>query len=217
MKKNAILLLTSCLMITMASYNKDDTVSLFNGKNLDNWTKVVADSTADPDMVFRVEEGVIKISGIPNGYLRTNESYSNYKLHVEWRWPAEPKNSGVFLHTQGEDNVWPLCIECQLRDQNAGQIVLMGESVSITVRDSRYVVPVGRIFKGIPKFEEASEKPAGEWNTYDILCMEDNVEIVVNGVLQNQGSKLSQSSGYISLQSEGGPIEFRNITLVPLK
>ena len=215
MKTSAIFLLVSCLIL--ASCSKDDTISLFNGKDLDNWTKVLADSTADPDAVFRVEDGVIKISGLPFGYLRTNETYSNYKLHVEWRWPAEPTNSGVFLHTQGEDGVWPLVFECQLKAQNAGDIILIGEGLGITVRDSSYVVLPGKRSQAVSKLKDSNEKPAGEWNTYDIICMEDNVEVIVNGERQNGGSKLSHSSGHISLQSEGGPIEFRNVTLVPVK
>ena len=97
MKTSSILLFASCLFITLSSCKKDNTVYLFNGKNLDNWTKVLVDSSADLDDVFQVEDGVIKISGNPFGYMRTNESYSNYSLHVEWRWPQEPTNSGLFL------------------------------------------------------------------------------------------------------------------------
>ncbi|MHC4062585.1 MAG: family 16 glycoside hydrolase, partial [Planctomycetota bacterium] len=33
----------------------------------------------------------------------------------------------------------------------------------------------------------------------------------VNGVLQNEGTKATDTSGKICLQSEGSPIEFRNI------
>ena len=217
MKPRTVYFIVSCLIITLAFCSCDNTVYLFNGKNLDNWTKVLVDSTADQDVVFRAEDGLLKISGLPNGYIRTNESYSDYQLHVEWRWTAEPKNSGVLLHMRGEDIVWPLALECQLATQNAGNIILMGEGMQVTVRDSSYVVPQGKRFQNIPKLKESNEKPAGEWNTYDIVCMGDNIEVTVNGELQNRGSKISQSSGHICLQSEGGPIEFRNITLVPIK
>lgn len=217
MKAPAVFILVSCFLLTLASCGRDNTVYLFNGKDLDNWTKVLADPAADPDEVFRAEDGVIRVSGIPNGYIRTNESYSDYELHVEWRWTAEPTNSGVLLHMRGEDAVWPLAVECQLANQNAGDIILMGEGTGITVRDSSYVVAPGKRFQRIPKLKETNEKPAGEWNTYDILCMSDNLEVTVNGERQNRGSGLSQNSGHICLQSEGGPIEFRNITLVPIK
>jgi hypothetical protein len=215
MKKQMIPCMAAILL--MASCGDENKVLVFNGKDLSNWTMFVADSSADPNEVFRAEDGVIKVSGIPNGYIRTKESYSNYTLHVEWRWTAEPKNSGVLLHTRGEDLLWPNSIECQLMNQHAGDIILIGNGAGVTVNDSSYTVPEGKRFQAVRKFEESSENPPGEWNSYDIICNGDNIEIRVNSVLQNMGTALTLTSGQIILQSEGGPIEFRNIYLIPLK
>ena len=217
MKINVFIFTTAFFCALLMSCKEDTTVHLFNGKDLGNWTIFVPDSSADPDAVFRVEDGVIKVAGIPNGYIRTIESYSNYKLHLEWRWTAEPKNSGVLLHTQGEDLLWPNSIECQLMNQQAGTIILIGEGAGVSVKDSSYRVETGKRSLVVPRFEESSENPAGEWNSYDITCDGDSIEIIVNGVVQNRGSELTQVSGQIVLQSEGGPIEFRNIYLDPIK
>ncbi len=93
----------------------------------------------------------------------------------------------------------------------------MGLGMGMTVRDSAYlVVPAEKLSKVMPKFEESSEKPAGEWNDADIVCSANNIEVYINGVLQNKGSKLTTSSGSICIQSEGGPMQFRNIELQPL-
>jgi hypothetical protein len=54
--------------------------------------------------------------------MRTEKSYSDYKLHVEWRWPGEATNSGVFVHGQEPDAIWLKCIECQLM---AGRQVIL--------------------------------------------------------------------------------------------
>jgi hypothetical protein len=62
----------------------------------------------------------------------------------------------------------------------------------------------------------SSEKPAGEWNLYDIRVQNDSVSIYVNGVLQNIASGMNLTKGYIALQSEGGPVLFRNVRLIPL-
>ena len=62
----------------------------------------------------------------------------------------------------------------------------------------------------------SNEKPAGEWNSYDIVCDNGAIRIVVNGAVQNGGIKANPASGQIALQSEGGPIEFRNIYVQPL-
>jgi len=164
-----------------------------------------------------VEDGVLNSLGDPFGYLLTRESYSNYKLHVEWRWAKEASNSGVLLHVQGKDMIWPHCIEAQLWFDRAGDFVLMGKGAGVTVKDSTYMIESEENrYLVIPKFEESSEKPTGEWNSYDITVQDGNIELVVNGVLQNKGSDLSLSEGKIALQSEGAPMQFRNITLQPL-
>ena len=73
--------------------NKDkktgQTIQLFNGKDLKNWVFKLKDPSVDPATVFTVQNGIIHIAGNPFGYMRTKETYSDYKLHVEWRWPSE--------------------------------------------------------------------------------------------------------------------------------
>ena len=203
----------------MASCAQEKKVMLFNGKDLSNWEKVLFDSTGVPDEVFQVEDGIIKVSGVPGGYIVTRESYSNYKLHAEWRWAEEPANSGVLLHVQEKNLVeWPFCIEAQLKHSNAGDIVLIGTGSGATAKDSVYInLPDERRYKVIPRLEENGENQPGEWNTYDITCDGNNIELIINGVVQNIASEATLIDGRIALQSEGGPIEFRNVFLVPLE
>jgi hypothetical protein len=209
----AMLMLT-LILITGCSLNK---VVLFNGTDLENWTLYSGDETVDPATIFWVEDGLIHTSGIPNGYIRTKESYDNFKLHVEWRWVEEPTNSGVLLHVQGKDMIWPLAIECQLMHGHAGDLVLIGKGAGITVGDQDYLVESEENrYIVIAKQEEVSEKEAGEWNSYDITSLDGSIEVVVNGVLQNKGTGLTLGSGNILLQSEGSPMQFRNITLEAL-
>ena len=188
---------------------------LFNGKNLDNWNLFVEKSDADPKDVFKVQDGVIRIEGLPMGYMYTREQYDNFKLHVEWRWVGKPSNSGVFLFVQDGEKTWPNAIECQLCAGDAGDFVLLGGSDIAEFRlqpgETRPAFPV------VKKKRESSEKNAGEWNEMEITCRDGNIEVVVNGVLQNQGSQSLHKKGYIGLQSEGGPLEFRNVRLKRLK
>jgi hypothetical protein len=216
--KNKLLLIGIVISgILLSACTSDNKVMLFNGKDLGNWDKVVFEE-ADVDQVFQVADGIIKVSGVPNGYIRTMESYSDYKLHVEWRWAGEPSNSGVLLHTQEKNLVeWPFCIEAQLKHPNAGDIVMIGQGAGVTVGGESYLIsPDERRYKVAEKFEDSSEKPAGEWNSYDITCQGDQIELLVNGVLQNKASGSTIRSGPIALQSEGSPIEFRNVYLIPL-
>jgi hypothetical protein len=190
-------------------------IVLWNGRDFDGWKRVVADPAADVDDVWQIRDGVLYCTGKPNGYIRTEDAYQNYHLHVEWRWPAEPSNSGVLLHATGPDEVWPPCIECQLKAGSAGDLVLMN-GAGITVDGVNRQNPARR-FVVIEKKGTGSENPAGQWNSYDIFCRGDSVRCLVNEVPQNEGTGASVSSGWICLQSEGGPIEFRNIYLEPIK
>jgi hypothetical protein len=185
------------------------TVMLFNGKNLNNWVFHLKDPAVDPAKVFTVQDGIIHIKGDPFGYMRTKESYSDYKLHVEYRYPVELSNSGVFIHGQGADTIWLKCIECQLKAGSAGDFVCMNGSDMNERKDK-----TNRMVK---KMAESSEKPVSEWNTIEVTCKANTIEVAVNGVTQNKGTNLNITSGSICLQSEGKEIEFRNVFLTPLK
>lgn len=204
-------LLPALFMLSCGSGNK---VMLFNGEDLDDWTFFVSTPDTEPGDMFWVEDGMIHTSGKPNGYIRTKEAYSNYKLHVEWRWIGEPTNSGVLIHVQGKDMIWPHCVECQLMHEHAGNLVLMGKGAGITVRDSTYMITSEeRRYGVLPKFEEVSENPAGEWNSYDITSQDGTLEVLVNDVLQHSGTGMTPTEGNILLQSEGSAMQFRNIYL----
>ncbi len=189
-------------------------VVLWNGSDFTGWERFVADASVDVDQVWRVRDGLLYCAGQPNGYIRTATRYDNYDLHLEWRWPEEPTNSGVLLHAQGPDKVWPACIECQLKAGSAGDFVLIG-GTGLTVDGVDRQNPE-RQFVVIGKKGSANESPAGQWNTYDIRCEGDSIRCSVNGVLQNEGTAATVTCGWICLQSEGSPIEFRNIYLLPL-
>jgi hypothetical protein len=183
---------------------------LYNGKDLTGLTPYPADANH-----WMAKGDVLYSTGKPFGYIRTEKVYQDFKLHVEWRWPAEPTNSGVFLFINGEDTTFPRCIEAQLKHLSAGDFVIMNHS-GATVKGVRYE-DATKQFIGVKKYQETSEKPLGEWNSYDIICKGDSIQLFVNNVLQNEATKTTESSGWIGLQSEGGPIEFRNVYIEPLK
>ena len=211
MKRSIIfsVIFTSLLLIFFGC-SKPKTIQLCNGTDFSGWELFVPDDSTDVKDVWFVKDGVIHCKGVPNGYMRTEAEYSNYTLYVDWRWVEKGSNSGVLLHVQEPDQVWPRCIECQLKSGNAGDFVLIGTG-SITVEKEKFKNT--EKFLIIPKKEESNEKPIGEWNSYKIVCKDNNITCYVNDVLQNDGTQASLSKGKIAFQSEGAPIEFRNIKL----
>jgi len=211
-----VILILIILLVSRQAINKmikstteTEKVLLWNQENLDNWIFFLKESTADPFGVFTVKDSLIHILGTPFGYMRTKDVYRDYKLHVEWRWPAEPGNSGVFLNMQEPDTIWPGLIECQLMAGNAGDLVFLGGT------DARE--RVDKTDKVIKKTGDTSENKAGEWNEYDIINRNDSIIVYVNGILKNTVTSPSVTEGHIGLQSEGAPIEFRNVYLIQTK
>ena len=179
---------------------------LFNGKNLEGWTfRVDTASTVPASEVFGVKDGVITIAGQPFGYMITDQSFGDYKLHLEWRWVGEPSNSGIFLHAEPIDAIWPRCAEVNLMNGRAGDMIASGGSA--------FEDQEGRFLRSTV---DSAENPAGEWNSADILCKGNLIQACVNGVLMNE-ARFDRSEGRIALQSEGGPLEIRNVYVTPVK
>lgn len=216
--KTSLKLITGIFsLLLLFSGCSSNQIRLFNGNDLDNWMIYTGEEQVDPESMFWVEEGMIQTSGKPNGYIRTKTTYSNFKLHVEWRWLEEPTNSGVLLHVRGRDMIWPNAIECQLMHEHAGDLVLIGKGAGLTVGDSTYLVTSEENrYIIIPRQQEVSEDTPGQWNSYDITSSDGTIKVMVNGVLQNEGRDMTLTEGYILLQSEGSPMQFRNIYLEEL-
>jgi 3-keto-disaccharide hydrolase len=188
-------------------------VMLWNGADFAGWKLFLSDSAADVAKTWSIAQGVLRCEGRPRGYMRTETSYADYHLHVEWRWPGKPGNNGVLAHMTGADEVWPKSLECQLHSGNAGDFWVIGG-----VETAEHAKGGSRV-KGrrTIKLKASSEKPLGQWNDYDIVCKDDWLVVMVNGVLQNVATKCSEKAGKICLQSEGALIEYRNIYVEPLE
>ena len=207
---NVRLILLLALIGSRALAATPERVALFNGHDLAGWRLFLAENKSEPSAAT-VADGIIHLSSKLSGYLVTEKTFSDYHLHVEWRWPKDAvanSNSGVLVHLHGPDAVWPLCFECQLKTGNAGQVVGMGLDIPAAPMDNKR--------KRAPKLAASSEKPFTEWNTYEIFCRGDTIEVFINGVRQNFVEKLPASTGGIALQLEGFPIDFRNVWLEKL-
>ena len=209
MKKNvlsSIALAATLLLGLPMGVSAQKTHKLFNGKNLNNWNFVVEKNAVPAEQVFGIQNGVIHIKGQPFGYMYTKEKYSNYKLHVEWRWPDGASNSGIFLLIADPKNPFPNGIECQLHAGDAGDFVLLGGSELAEFEGPRPEFPV------VKKAHDSSEKPVGEWNEANIFVKNGVITVYINGVYQNTGTN-KVKEGFVGLQSEGHDVQFRNVTL----
>jgi hypothetical protein len=187
-------------------------VALFNGKDFSGWTFCLKDN-ADPRQTWSVTNGVIHCTGKPIGYLRTSQSYSNYFLTVEWRFvKIAPKadNTGILVHIQAPDKVWPPCVQVQGKHEHQGDLFLMAGAESKEHKGKDANTP-------IPLRGDSMEKPVGEWNLAETICIHNQVTSFINGKLVNEITECTLNDGFIGIQSEGAEIEIRAVSYAPLK
>lgn len=198
--------------------------TLFNGQDLKGWIFFSKKEDATIDDIWSVDDGILKCTGKPSGYLQTRRWYRDYELSLQWRWSgAVGGNNGVLVHSTVPllFGGWPQSLEVQLRSGSAGDFWVIGKHVDIEVKnaDQRRAKPVQgdqHTHRRIKRLESDPENPIGQWNTMRIICDDDEVTVYINGVLVNHGTNCTVSQGGIALQSEGTPAEFKNITIKPL-
>jgi len=183
---------------------------LFNGKDTVGWV-VFPEAGKDS---WSIKDGILACVGKPSGFLRTEQSYKQYRFTVEWRF-TKPGNTGVVVHMTPPDAVWPKSIECQGMHKNQGDCYFWnGATLSggTELKDKK----TGKI-RGYRLGKQAdAEKPAGEWNTFTTVCDGNTVTILVNGKEVNKATGTNLSEGFIGLQVEGGAFEVKRCTLEPL-
>lgn len=188
-------------------------IDLFNGKDLTGWTFCMR-TNANPSNTWSFGDGFIKCTGKPIGYIRTEQSYRDYKLTTEWRFtkivPKTGDNGGILVHMQLPDKVWPPCIQVQGRHGDVGDLFLMAGAESKEHQGMNANTALRK--KG-----EDAEKPVGEWNTCEVICSGNSVKAYVNGRLMNETTECTISSGKIGFQSEGAAFEVRKVFVEPLK
>jgi hypothetical protein len=200
-------------------------VQLWNGKDLTNWTFFLVDPKAKMEDTWSVRDGAIVCKGEPLGTLVTKDSFTSFRLVVEWRWAPgtvvtreKAPNSGVLLRINGEMKQIPRSIEAQLRSGEAGDLYgFWGMKISGDPARSRSEAKHAVLgdMTGVRK-SAAAENPVGDWNRYEIVLDKTKLEVSVNGKKVNEATVADVLAGPIGLQSEGGEIHFRKVELQPL-
>lgn len=219
----ALLLAAAPLRAADAKPDADGFVSLFNGRDLAGWTDV----NCAPE-TWSVRDGKIVCTGLPTGVLRTTRHYENFILEVEWRHLTSGGNSGVFIWGSDINPVgvqFLRGIEVQVLDegyvkryeQRTGK-----KSTGFTAHGDVFPIqgatmkPIGRT-NGRRSFpSEDRSKPSPEWNHYRIVANNGSIRLHVNGKEVSGGDECHYRKGYLALESEGAPVEFRNIRIKEL-
>lgn len=178
------------------------------------------------DNTWSVQDGELVCTGHPIGVVRSEKQYENFILHIEWKHMEPGGNSGVFVWSNANPNE-----KTRLPDGVEVQMLEL-DWVNLNKRDG-ITPPVayvhGELF-GVGGVETVPDNPRGtrsksvenrakgrgEWNTYDVVCVDGVIKLAVNGKFVNGISQSSQKKGYLCLESEGAEIHFRNLKIIEL-
>jgi hypothetical protein len=199
-------------------------IALWNGKDLSSWSFFLVDPQSKMEDVWSVRDGMIVCKGVPLGFLMTKDTFTSYRLVVEWRFAPgtvvtkeKTPNSGVFLRLNGELRGLPRTYEVQLKTGDAGDVYgFWGMRVSGDPARSKSGKndAMGEM-TGVAK-AAAAENPVGEWNRYEIVLDGTRLEVTLNGTKVNSVTAADVVAGHVGLQSEGAEVHFRKVELQPL-
>jgi len=223
-----VVLLASQPAATDQPVTPDRVVALFNGKDLSNWDADVPARDTNPNAPpsFIVRNGMLVSLGKPEGHLLTKQTYRDYRLVAEYRFPGKPGNCGILVHAsrlRALYKMFPQSIEVQMNSGDAGDFWCIQENIEVPDMETRRPRKPGEKWGGaegdarrILNLTDGSEKPVGQWNTMIIEARGRSVTVWVNGDLVNNGVNASADHGKIAIQAEGAEVEFRKVEIGPL-
>ena len=181
------------------------------------------------DDTWSTRDGVIHCNGNCVGVIRSKQPFTNFELTLQWRHLRDAGNSGVFLWSPLKSidalgpNQLPHGIEVQVLDlgykaeyeksgRKADWFTCHGDVFPVgasTMKPFEPVAPNGR--RSFPSGEFT--KDTGQWNHYYVRAINGEVRLWVNGHEVSGGTDCKPATGYLALEAEGAPIEFRNLRL----
>jgi len=217
MKKRLLLSLAAGLLATVLTSGQaadGKTISLFNGKDLNNWTQNKAGG-------WEAKAGILGPSAKPGGYIWAKGKYDNFELELDFKM-SKRCNSGVFFRTDPSNPVQG-GFEIQILDSDG--------KAKVGKHDC------GALYDALPPSSNPT-KPAGEWNHMKLTVNGASVKVVLNGkqVVDADLDKWTTPrknpdgsrnkfrtalkdlprTGSIGLQYHGHPVWFKNLKLKKL-
>jgi hypothetical protein len=176
--------------------------------------------------------GIVHCTGKPVGVIRTKKLHTNFELVAQWQHLQPGGNSGIFVWAtpesikeleQGKGRL-PAGIEVQVLDhgytdqyekqtgKKADWFTTNGDvfpTGSTTMDPFPPLSPNGK--RSFPR--KNLSKGVGEWNHYYVRCINGEIRLWVNGEEVSGGANIRPATGYLCLESEGAPVEFRELRI----
>jgi hypothetical protein len=184
----------------------------------------------DPD-TWTWKDGGVHCTGKPVGVTRSKKRITNFELVAQWRHLKSGGNSGIFVWASDEaleglkpNSLPPGGIEVQVLDHGYAEqyekdngkkpdwFTTNGDVFPVGTSKMTPFPPVSP--KGVRSFPRKSlSKGVGEWNHYYVRCINGEVRLWVNGEEVSGGTNCEPRTGYLCLESEGAPVDFKNLRI----
>jgi hypothetical protein len=158
---------------------------------------------------------------------------TNFELVAEWCHLRSGGNSGIFVWAtpasiqeleQDSKRRLPTGIEVQVLDHGyKAQYERQSKKKADWFTTDGDIFPTGTTtMKPFPPTSPNGQrsfprqnrsKGVGEWNHYYVRAINGEVRLWVNGEEVSGGTDIRPAWGYVCLESEGSPVEFRNVRL----
>lgn len=188
-------------------------------------------NSAEDTWVFDDDNKMIRCTGHPVSVIASTKEYKNFELVAEWMHEKPAGNSGIFVWTS------KACLDALTKPG------LPDEGIEVQVLDPSFkedyekksgnasdwftchgdVFPVKKAKMtpfpplspdGVRSFPSAeTTKPHGNWNHYYIRAINGEIRLWVNGIEVSGGNNAQPNTGHLCLESEGSPIQFRNLSI----
>ncbi|MDX1564903.1 MAG: DUF1080 domain-containing protein [Phycisphaeraceae bacterium] len=179
------------------------------------------------------DDGILYCTGRPTSVMRTKERYTNFELVCEWVHRKFGGNSGIFVWAVDQSierlektkkKGLPHGIEVQVLDTGYAEVYTKRHKKPADWFTSHGdVFPVGRAkMKPFPPVApnkkrsfptRETTRPMNQWNHYYVRAINGEVRLWVNGEEVSGGTGCDPKTGYLCLESEGAPVEFRNLRI----
>ena len=174
------------------------------------------------------DQDLARCTGRPRGVIRAREPYTNFELVVQWRHLRPGGNSGLFVWASQESlkrlkrDDLPEGIEVQVLDHAyTEQYEKQTKKKADWFTTHGDVFPLGKYrMKPFPPVAPDGKRSfptrhlsrgVGQWNHYYVRCINGEVRLWVNGEEVSGGTDCQPRTGYLCLESEGSPVEFRQL------
>jgi hypothetical protein len=237
---------------------------LFNGKDLTGWYTYLKGlgKNNDPQKVFQVRDGTIHIykdaaegADMPFGYVCTEKEYGDCRIRLEYKWgtkrfgtrATKRRDSGFLYHVFGEDGpggkVWPASVECQIQENDVGDVYAIN-TIASTTADPKTIpgeksqptfmeksaggVPFTTRGTGNDRLVRSVMLEKDGWNTIEAELRGDSAVHIINGTVNMRidhilgpasapaSDRKPLTRGRVLLQAEGAEVMYRNIEIHPV-